>query len=154
MKRSGPLQRRTPLRSPVPPRNRDQQLRASKIQRGLKTLRTKISQPAARERDWREMVRDLGSVVSGAAPVIEIHHCVGRTGRHDGVAIGHWWILPLTPDEHRGASGSSIHSHPQRKAREKELFERVLVCIVEANHGIPDCWPPSEVLEAIRSYHR
>lgn len=153
------LMRRTPLRarssrprlradvpqSPQPPK-RGPRARAHR-------LKTRISQPNARELRWREAVRDLGSIID-LTPNVEIHHCAGRTARHDGVAIGHYWILPLTRAQHQGPAG--IHAHPDRKAREKELFEHVLVTVGALNTardaGIE--LPPPHVIAAIRSFRR
>lgn len=148
------LRRRTPMRSGSRLQSGTNTPRANvaRLQRHQVTKRSRVATPDAVQKDWREMVRDLGSIITGAAALVEIHHCAGRTARHNRVAIGHWWILPLTHDEHQGPEG--IHAHPDRKAREKRLFERVLVRVVEANHGIPACWPPAEVLCAIRDFHR
>ena len=56
--------------------------------------------PRAEQIEWRERVRKSGSIISGIRRHCEIHHPAGRTARHDGQAIGHWYILPLLPDEH------------------------------------------------------
>jgi len=105
----------------------------------------KVAQPDAQQRRWREEVRALGCMVTGGPA--EIHHCVGRTGRHNKVDIGHWWILPLTTEQHRGPNG--IHAHPERKLREKALFEEVLRRLNNSENR-----PPDEVVEAIRDYRR
>jgi hypothetical protein len=120
---------------------------------GARRLRTRIDQPNARERRWREAVRSLGSIINCSANV-EIHHCAGRTARHEGVAIGHYWILPLTHAQHQGPDG--IHAHPHRKEREKELFERLLtLCRAQnRNRGADIELPPPEVIDAIRRYRR
>lgn len=146
MKRT-PLQRRTPLAV-------RKGLRSYRPGEGLRTyapkIKPRIDQPRAVQRRWRELVRSLGSVVSGLPA--EIHHPVGRTGRHNGVAIGHWWLIPLTWEEHQGAEG--IHSHPNRRRREKELFRLVLGRVVLMHNGErPECYPPAHVIEAIEDYH-
>jgi hypothetical protein len=153
MKRT-PLQRRTPLRARKtlrsgPLKGVREQLPSLYYPAGARRLRTRIAQPNTRERAWREAVRSLGSIID-ADPRVEIHHCVGRTGRHEGVAIGHWWILPLTREQHQGRNG--IHAHPDRKAREKSLFERVLICIQARDPETP--LPPPHVIDAIRRYRR
>lgn len=90
-------------------------------------------------------MRGLGCLITGGPA--EIHHCAGRTASHNKVHIGHWWILPLTTEQHRGPHG--IHAHPDRKRREKELFELVL-------RRLSDCddRPDDETIEAIRCYRR
>jgi len=105
----------------------------------------KVSAPSATQLRWREAVRELGCLITGMPA--EIHHCVGRTGSHNKIHIGHWWILPLSTEQHRGPGG--IHSHPERKLREKELFERVLLRLNDF-----DDRPDEEVIEAIRDYRR
>lgn len=58
-------------------------------------------QPNAEQRRWRELVRKEGSVLTRLGSC-EIHHPIGRTAKIKGVGnIGHWFILALTPDEHR-----------------------------------------------------
>lgn len=68
------------------------------------------SQPNEQQRIWRERVRSEGSIIDyNTTPVVEIHHPAGRTAKQDGVHIGHWYILPLVPGQHKmideGASG-------------------------------------------------
>ena len=63
-------------------------------------MRSKVSAPTAAQREWREKVRRTQSIISGRE-ICEIHHVAGRTAKFDKQAIGHWWILPLTTDEHR-----------------------------------------------------
>ena len=109
------------------------------------------SSPTKAQADWRETVRELGSVVSGG--FAEIHHCVGRTGKHNKVDIGHYWLIPLTDDEHR-----ALHLNAEwllrdisgyvmtRKEFEKWAFQKV---IDQTGYVIP-----ADVYEAIMDYHR
>ena len=55
--------------------------------------------PNASQKRWRESVRELGSIISGGPAVI--HHPVGRCGKHNKIDIGHWWVIPLTDEEHK-----------------------------------------------------
>lgn len=103
--------------------------------------------PNAAQMRWREAVRKTGSILSGRKPV-HIHHCAGRTAKHNKVAIGHWWLLPLTDDEHR-----AIHAQPKRKELEKELFS-LLVRRMAVLGDMTEPLPPMEVIEAIEDYHR
>lgn len=103
-------------------------------------MQSKGNQPTAVQKEWREEVRSLGPIGC------EIHHCVGVTGKHNKVEIGHWWILPLSPEQHR-----DIHSRIDRKLHEKTLFGWMLAKY-EAIYGAPPV--PPEVLEAIRGYRR
>ena len=103
------------------------------------------TQPNAAETRWRESVREMGSVLSGAPAVI--HHAAGRTARHNKVDIGHWWLIPLTDDEHKRLHGGEYGK--DRKEMEKHWFVHVLKHL--ADH--PDK-PSGEVQDAIFGYHR
>lgn len=118
-------------------------------------LRSRIDQPTAEQRRWREAVRELGSIIDGSKPC-EIHHCAGRTAKHQGVAIGHWWILPLTAEQHRGPQGVESWGR-DRKGREKDLWVRVLIRMHErslATQTPVPAWPPEDVRGAIFDFHR
>lgn len=128
-----------------------------------------FEQPNAADRDWREEVRAHGSILSRQRA--EIHHPIGRTAKAkiDGVSqnIGHKFILPLAPGEHRlvdkGSAGLATlkdiyffhKGYPDEEEQilsmslhefEKYLFAQ-LIEIVR---------PPfnKEVTEAILSWHR
>lgn len=113
----------------------------------------KSQAPTAETKAWREDVRELGSIVRGDTPAV-IHHPVGRTAKHNKLAIGHWWVLPLTDGEHnllhkdhdafvRMAFGVRLVG---RWDAEKLLFRRVIQRL-----GYE---PPHEVVEAIMGYQR
>lgn len=104
--------------------------------------------------DFREAVRMQGSVVSGSYPA-EIHHAVGREGKHNKIDIGHWWILPLTEDEHRALHASAdwllndVSGYKMsRKEFEKWAYKQVLTRL-RGEFTVPE-----EVVEAIFDYHR
>lgn len=80
---------------------------------------TPTSKPNKAETAWREWVRDQGCVLGMPGPV-EIHHVAGRTAKHLGVPIGHWFILPVSNGAHR-----IVERMP--KIEQKDLF-RFLVC--------------------------
>jgi len=115
-------------------------------------MRSKGNAPTAAQKRWREAVRDLGSIISGGPAVI--HHAVGATGKHNKVEIGHWWLIPLTNDEHLALHGGNLDwllcetrwEGMSRKELERFWFSRV---VMDA-----DICPPTEVLEAIMDYHR
>jgi len=92
-------------------------------------------------------VRGLGSVLTGGPSVI--HHCVGRTGSYNKVKIGHWWILPLTNDEHLALHGGETFGYDTRKEFEKWQFNLV----VNLLYPHPDT-PSDEVCESIQDYRR
>ena len=109
------------------------------------------SSPNARQKQWLEAVVKLGSVVSGGPS--QIHHCVGRKAKHNKIAIGHWWIIPLTHDEHlvRLHGQGETFGYESRKAFEKDKF---LSEVYRPLRDRLDIVPPVEVIQAITDYHR
>lgn len=107
----------------------------------------KGQRPSAVQKKWREDVRALGSILSGLHPV-EIHHCAGRTAAHDKVHIGHWWILPLTSEEH---ARYVPEWGKRRKFMEKTLFGAVCKLIVRRGGVLPF---GDDVATAIQEYRR
>ena len=114
------------------------------------------SAPNSEQRRWREAVRGLGSILGPSRHAIEIHHCAGRTARHNKVDIGHWWILPLTSQEHGMLHGDmgrfeieALEFNPVgRWDCEKFLFHKVLMSL----DGTLE--PPYEVIQAIMDYRK
>ena len=116
---------------------------------------TPSSQPNAKQKRWREAVRELGSVISGGPAVI--HHPVGRTAKHNKVEIGHWWVLPLTDQEHKDLHNgltpwSRVYLREGRKEFEKWAFRQVLfrLRILDGSEN----WPTDEAIFAIEDYRR
>ena len=112
-------------------------------------MRSKGNAPNAAQKRWLEAVAGLGSIISGGPA--EIHHCVGVTGKHNKVAIGHEWIIPLTPSEHLAIHRSTLRitEWTDRKSFEKEAFTWVCTDL----RGHKDM-PAVEVIEAIADYRR
>lgn len=58
----------------------------------------------ADEKKFLSWCKEQPSIVSGAYGV-EVHHCVGSSAKTyvgaERVHIGHWFCIPLTPEEHR-----------------------------------------------------
>ena len=52
---------------------------------------------AAQER-WVQQVASMGCIVCGAPA--QVHHVIGETAKHNKVAIGQEFILPLCPHHH------------------------------------------------------
>ena len=75
----------------------------------------KVSAPNSKEKDWRESVRSTGSILSGYFPV-QIHHVIGRTGKHNKLSIGHHFILPLTATEHHLCDTGRSGNHEIKEA--------------------------------------
>jgi hypothetical protein len=109
----------------------------------------KVDPPSAEQKKWREDVRLLGSIVSVKNAVI--HHMYGRTARFNKIDIGHWAILPLSPEEH-------VQFHAGKKSFEslngsqKELFRTV--CGLYRRRYDRDLPFDENVYEAIMEYRR
>lgn len=102
-------------------------------------MQSKGNQPSAEQKRFREHLRDLypGSV---------IHHCVGATGKHNKVDIGHWWILALDEYGHKW-----IHeSGKERKRHEKFQYHKQMEHYFHYYFQMP---VPDDALEAIEDYH-
>jgi hypothetical protein len=112
-------------------------------------MRSKGNAPTAAQIRWREAVRELGSVISGEPAVI--HHCVGASGKHNKIAIGHWWIIPLTDEEHKALHAGETFGYDSRKEFEKHEFYKVGRKLV--NDGAEPVMPVGVVI-AIMGYHR
>jgi|TARA_R110000787_G_scaffold89778_1_gene189943 hypothetical protein len=108
-------------------------------------MRSKGNAPTAAQKRWREAVRDLGSIISGEPAVI--HHPVGATGKHNKVAIGHWWVIPLTDAEHKALHAGEKFGFHSRAIAEKGWFAAVLLSLDESI-------VPSHVYRAIMDYHK
>ena len=102
-------------------------------------MQSKGNAPTAEQKRFRENLRSI-------FPGTVIHHCVGATGKHNKVAIGHWWIIALTPEEH-----IKVHSGiSERKSLEKNEFAHQMERYFFYYRRMP---VPDEVLEAIEDYH-
>ena len=112
-------------------------------------MRSKGNTPTADQKRWREIVREQGSVISGEPAVI--HHAIGATGSHNKVKIGHWWLIPLTDDEHKALHNGDTFGFDSRKEFEKAMFAQV--CMESCDHHPWEWQPPEEVYNAIQAYH-
>ena len=104
--------------------------------------------PNASQKRWRESVRELGSIISGGPAVI--HHPVGRCGKHNKIDIGHWWVIPLTDEEHKALHNGETFGYESRKEFEKAVF-----LSVETKAGYESGFTVDpQVSVAIQAYHR
>ena len=109
-------------------------------------MKSKGNAPTAAQIRWRERVRKLGSIIDGDDAVI--HHAVGATGKHNKVAIGHYWVIPLTQEQHLALHAGETFGRDSRKAFEKESFTDV------CQRLYPDDIITDEIYDAIMDYHR
>ena len=101
------------------------------------------SQPNKRQLEWREWVRDQGCCL-GYPGSVEIHHVIGRSGKHLKVSIGHEFILPVTNAAHREVARMGVEV-------QKGLFVQLVADYYSKFHELP--FAPEKLL-AIWSYHR
>lgn len=120
-------------------------------------MKSKGNAPTAAQKRWREAVRELGSVISGGPAVI--HHPVGCSGKHNKIEIGHWWVIPLTDEEHKALHrgeeiwrNTKLFGHCEsRKEFEKAAFQ------VSFDRCFDNCvedLPSAPAVTAILDYHR
>jgi len=103
-------------------------------------MQSKGNAPTADQKRFRENLR-------GLYPSVIIHHCVGATGKHNKVEIGHWFIIAVSAEEHYQIHNGGV---PNRKSHEKSTFFCEMSRYFDTYHRMP---VPDEVLEAIEDYH-
>ena len=87
----------------------------------------------AQEKAWLQRVSEYGCVVTEQSN-IQIHHCIGREGKHNKFHIGRWFVLPLAFELHDVSSNNEYNITHHRKAfiekygSESELF--MAMCVV------------------------
>ena len=56
--------------------------------------------PNKAEKDFQAWLKHQPCCITGLQPV-EVHHCVGSTGKHNKQHIGHWFCLPMAEHIHK-----------------------------------------------------
>ena len=84
------------------------------------------AKPSSRERLWMRSIAWLiqegglgllyGAEYAGRTD-FQLHHVVGRTAKHNKVAIGHWFIIPVPVELHDVSS-----NHPDNVTHHKKRF--------------------------------
>jgi hypothetical protein len=95
---------------------------------------------------WMSAVRMLGSVISGGPALV--HHCIGETGSHNKIKVGHEFIIPLTELEHKALHKGDTFGYESRKDFEKAAFHKISFAL----HDHPDL-PAQHIIDAIMDYH-
>jgi hypothetical protein len=74
---------------------------------------------------------------------IQRHHVLGRSAKHNKVAIGHWFILPV-PFELHDVSSNHEHNVTHRKnsfirefGNQRGLFEKMCLSMKDYNYNMP-----------------
>lgn len=119
--------------------------------------------PNARQKRWIARVAEYGCVITGS-PNVQIHHCVGRTAKSNKVAVGHWFILPLSVELHDVSSNHRYNITHNKNAfidefgKESDLFMNMFVELIkqESESPFPDYsdFPELNVIGAIMGWVR
>lgn len=97
------------------------------------------------------MVVEHGPVIQGTGR-LEIHHVVGRKGKHNKVLIGPWFILPLPWQYHDPGSNDPLnvtyfrHRFTQAFGLQTALFAQMVETIENRGNPVPD----GNILQAIQ----
>jgi hypothetical protein len=113
--------------------------------------------PTAKQQRWQDWQRSRGCHACGQWA--SIHHCVGRTAKHQKVHIGQWFTIPLCYDCHQAPGG--IHHGGQRleqcgyAGRRIDVEKQIFAETVEAarHSGVRDV-PPDDIVDLIATYSR
>lgn len=106
--------------------------------------------PTADQLRFHNWLAEQGCAVCGDHA--ELHHCVGSSGKHNKIAIGQWFLIPVCSYHHRDTR-AGIHAAGQwRKVLEKMFFTMLVGVYREEHENRLPCEP--EVLEAIANYHQ
>lgn len=106
-------------------------------------------------KQWLGIVAEHGPVIQGEGPT-QLHHVVGRTGKHNKVLIGPWFVLPLPWQYHDVASGDSCnvthfrHNFTRRFGLQKDLFLQMVERIRATGESVPH----GLILKAIEDTNR
>ena len=91
-----------------------------------------------------------GAEYDGA--MIQRHHVLGRSAKHNKIAIGHWFVLPIPVWLHDISGNSKYnvthnkHNFTDRFGKQRDLFLTMLESMRDQGYELP----PADVCEAIR----
>ncbi len=118
-----------------------------------------MKQASAKQRQWMSDITEwsicnigllYGDDYIGAIP--QRHHVLGRSAKHNKVAIGHWFILPVPFELH-----DVMSNHPENVTHRKKAFIKrfgtqrdLFLTMVESMRDEGYELPPADVCEAIR----
>ena len=99
--------------------------------------------PNSDEKKFQGWLKERNCCVSGDYGV-EVHHCVGSTGKHNKVLIGHWFCLPLSTEIHREYHAGT--KSWREKYATQSFFWSYLVADYQEETG---CIVPADVVGAV-----
>ncbi len=117
-----------------------------------------MKQANAKQKQWMSDITEwsisnidllYGDDYMGAIP--QRHHVLGRSAKHNKVAIGHWFIIPVPFELH-----DVMSNHPDNVTHRKKSFVKrfgtqrdLFLKMVESMRDDGYELPPTEVLKAI-----
>lgn len=101
------------------------------------------TKPNTEQKRWMQRVAEYaeahGSFPNQTTNHFQIHHVKGRAFKHNKVAIGHWFVLPINPVYHDVHSNSpwNVTHYPKRYAIEfgKQRDQFAAMCAVIRSEG-------------------
>jgi len=81
----------------------------------------------------------------------ELHHALGRSAKHNKVAIGHWFIIPVPTELHKVLSDHPDnvthfkHRFTDRFGSQRSIFDEMYAAMCVDGYAVP----PDEVHNAI-----
>ncbi len=122
--------------------------------------RLKMKQANARQKRWMKDVAEWAKLnlhhlyePKYRDHPIQIHHVLGRSAKHNKVAIGHWFILPVPFELHDVLGNHPLnvthhkHAFTDEYGKQRELFERMVAMMGQDDYELP----PVEVQLTIES---
>ena len=76
--------------------------------------------------------------------MVQLHHVLGRSAKHNKVAIGHWFILPVPFELHDVSSNHPDNVTHCKKAfikrfgKQSDLFNKMAMIMDEQDYETPD----------------
>ena len=99
----------------------------------------------AEQKRWLERVaqyaQDHGGFPHQSGEAVELHHVVGRKGKHNKVEIGEWFVIPVEFQYHNVSSNNPFNVTHWRKRYMLEFGNQrdqfAAMCAVITNEGYP-----------------
>lgn len=99
---------------------------------------SKNFRPKAVHKRFHDKLAKLGCIIT-AAPA-QLHHIVGASYRQNGVWLGQWWLIPLSPELHMDGNVNITTNKTEfyeKIGTEKELFWETMDRYVYEYHEMP-----------------
>tara|TARA_R110000851_G_scaffold104433_1_gene222145 strand:+ start:195 stop:629 length:435 start_codon:yes stop_codon:yes gene_type:complete len=82
-----------------------------------------------------------GDKYDGAIP--QLHHVLGRSAKHNKVAIGHWFVLPVPFELHDVSSNHHFNvthcknNFTNQFGSQRDLFQKMVISMIYLGYRIP-----------------